>query len=72
MDSSKKNNTKRARKEGHHGINKNQDKGFNFKQVWVKKALLKAQGDDTYKWVPKHDMLDRYTHDKTGKESKKA
>ena len=54
MDSPKYNHTKRARKESHQGLNKTQDKGLNFKQVWVKKALLKAQGNDTYKWVPKH------------------
>ena len=26
----------------------------NYQQVWVKKMLLKAQGDSTYIWVPKH------------------
>ena len=25
----------------------------NYQQIWVKKTLLKAQGDSTYKWVTK-------------------
>ena len=32
----------------------------NYQQVWVKKTLLKAQGDSTYKWVPKH-LLNKTT-----------
>ena len=25
-----------------------------YQQIWVKNTLLKAQGESTYKWVPKH------------------
>ena len=44
---------KKARNEGQQKTNKIRPLSPTYQQIWVKKTLLTAQGESTYKWVPK-------------------
>ena len=51
--SQKMDHSKKARNENQQKTNKSSPMWPTYRQMWVKKVLLKAQGQSTYKWLPK-------------------